>query len=418
MEVPEDRAGASLQCPLCRKLVDVPSLSDLQSLQEDGTFRIGEEEIRDEPDRLKELQRAFAPQRVDARGNDIDLRIRTDRPLAEDEVLEVLEDAKPTPPKYDPITGELIRDIPLRNEPVKVDPQTVPMAQAVINYASGVDIAEFNGWKIVPAMCNFQNMAVMGGVLVGHIIIQAMLLPILGGFFLLVPFFFFMCSLIAAHYGNVVSEIGTDVADELPRPLRNMSLYDDIWAPFTHFFIAAGLSYGWAFFAFQFPPELRLAWIGTVLIVGTLAFPALFLTTTTSGTVLNLAPHRLLRVVSTLGTAYLWCVIVWAIAGSVYVVGMGGSMLSVVGMFFQPGSQKWYEAPPFLVSYPLLFLGIFLTHAWCWYLGLLYRKHHDNFDWLLQRHERKIETIRPAKGFTAVRPQPGQTIVPPHRVQS
>jgi hypothetical protein len=61
----------------------------------------------------------------------------------------------------------------------------------------------------------------------------------------------------------------------------------------------------------------------------------------------------------------------------------------------------WGFASPWLVSYPLLLIGIVLMHAYCWYLGLQYREYNENFDWYLQRHHRKIEVIRSATGVMA-----------------
>jgi hypothetical protein len=43
----------------------------------------------------------------------------------------------------------------------------------------------------------------------------------------------------------------------------------------------------------------------------------------------------------------------------------------------------------FLVVVPALILGIFLMHWFCWYLGLMYRAHQEQFPWVLQRHVRE-----------------------------
>src|SRR5436309_2041390 len=98
LEVPIEQAGTSLQCPQCGRLVDVPTLSDLAALSEDGTYKVDELELRDEPDRLAKLHRAFGHQRVDEQGHDIDLRQQfapeEPVPLIEDDVLEVLEEAE------------------------------------------------------------------------------------------------------------------------------------------------------------------------------------------------------------------------------------------------------------------------------------------------------------------------------------
>ena len=38
------------------------------------------------------------------------------------------------------------------------------------------------------------------------------------------------------------------------------------------------------------------------------------------------------------------------------------------------------------VGYPMLAMGIYFAHLFCWYLGLLYREHHAQFPWAYQRH--------------------------------
>src|ERR1041385_9242088 len=95
LEVSDDFAGTSLQCPKCKRLVDVPTLSDLQSLDADGTFKMDREPVHDEPNRLADLKRAFAPTRVDEQGNEIDLRERfgeASGPLDDNEILELVKD--------------------------------------------------------------------------------------------------------------------------------------------------------------------------------------------------------------------------------------------------------------------------------------------------------------------------------------
>src|SRR5437868_14193614 len=74
LSVTDDRAGTSIQCPFCGKLIDVPLLSELKSLQADGTYKVDPEVQRLEANRLADLHRSFAPTRVDEYGRDIDLR--------------------------------------------------------------------------------------------------------------------------------------------------------------------------------------------------------------------------------------------------------------------------------------------------------------------------------------------------------
>ena len=416
MEVPDDRAGVSLQCPLCRRLVDVPHLSDLGHLTDDGSYKIDELELREEPERLPELYRAFAPTRVDESGNDIDLRHNPDRiqrPVQDDDVLEMIEDGPKLPPKYDPVTGELIREIEIKDDGRrKVDPSAIPMAQAVINYATGDTAKRFSGWKIIPELFKFQNAFVMMIIFVVHVFLQIMMFPLLVGIWIILPGFFFLVGALIAHYANVVGDIGPDNKDELPRPGRDLSWYDDLWNPFIQSSLALGLCYGPLAFIGHLPPNMRLAFAGTILIIGTVAFPAIYLTTTTSGTVMNLAPDKLLRVISTLGIHYFFAVGLWVLSAFVYMLGIGGTLMALSTLLDDSGTSPvtttapamgwtWGFASPWLVSYPLLVIGIVMMHAFCWYIGLQYREYYENFDWYLQRHHKKIEVIRSASGLAA-----------------
>ena len=38
------------------------------------------------------------------------------------------------------------------------------------------------------------------------------------------------------------------------------------------------------------------------------------------------------------------------------------------------------------IMLPLTAVSVYLTHFFCWHLGLLYRAHQEEFPWILQRH--------------------------------
>jgi hypothetical protein len=65
---------------------------------------------------------------------------------------------------------------------------------------------------------------------------------------------------------------------------------------------------------------------------------------------------------------------------------------------------------PVVIAYCLLLMGIVLMHGFCWYLGLAYRAHHDDFDWYFQRHHRKVEMIKSPTGIMV--PAPNKPIAP------
>src|SRR4051812_32961800 len=75
LEVEDDLSGTELQCPRCGLLTDVPTLSDLSSFADEGTYRMdGGGPVATDPDRMADLGMIYAKTKFDARGNEIDLR--------------------------------------------------------------------------------------------------------------------------------------------------------------------------------------------------------------------------------------------------------------------------------------------------------------------------------------------------------
>jgi hypothetical protein len=198
-----------------------------------------------------------------------------------------------------------------------------------------------------------------------------------------------------AHYAVIVEDIGVEGQDELPRPLRNFSWHDDMWGPFVQFAGALLLCYGWIFALNYMPHFLALPFFASVMIFGTIAFPAVLLTNSTSGTYLNLSPDRLLRVISELGVSYIICVILWAAASTTYILGIIASMLAVFRLFIPPSPGQWWLSIPVVIGYPMLLGGIFVMHGFTWFLGLQYRQHHEAFGWAYQQHVRTIKRPPP-----------------------
>ena len=111
LEVSDEFAGTSLQCPKCKRLLDVPTLSELKGIDEEGTYKLDALKLPDEPDRLANLQRAYAPQRVDHQGQQIDLRetFKGDaNAMDDDDVLEIMDAEPVSAPSTIPETGELV----------------------------------------------------------------------------------------------------------------------------------------------------------------------------------------------------------------------------------------------------------------------------------------------------------------------
>jgi hypothetical protein len=398
LEVPADHAGRSIQCPQCGRLVDVPTLSDIEHIAPDGTYTLEEAQIRDEVNLLAEMQRAFTRQRVDEIGREKDLR------MTQDDYANVgmgpidLVDEQPEPdrvaPKYDPVSGELIREIDVKEDAPRVDPSTIPVAAAVINYTRDDGSLEFRPSWIIPELFKFTNLIVILVIFLFHVFLQMTLMTLMAGIFLLAPAFIILWGLLASHYAVIVEDIAVEEKDELPRPLRDFDWHDDLWGPFVQFFGSLLLCYGPIVAALWMPPALRMPYVGAAFIGGTIAFPAVLLTLTTSGTWINLAPDKLLRVIRVTGGSYMLAVVLWGIAAAAYVGGIIGSVLAMIRLFLPVGSMPWYLDIPVPIAYPALLGGIFLMHGFVWYLGLLYRPHHAAFGWAYQQHIRRPPPIQ------------------------
>src|SRR5918993_2282470 len=285
-ETDDNMAGGLVQCPDCGKLNDIPTLSDLALIAEDGTYRVGAETEEEKNSRLAELGRAFARTRVDEYGAEMDRR-RTPQEIADagaDEVpLELKDELRPGAPKYDPATGELIRPLDVR-KPTAAEAAipAMPVARKTLKYASPDADVVTSGWQIVPRMLALPNIFVMFWILMTHIFLQVLSLAPHLMALLLLPIIGVILLLLIAHYANTIDETGPEARDELPRPLRDVNWYDDMWAPFINVMLAFLAAYGpgLACLLIEVPWQIRFSLFGTLSIIGTLAFPAILLTTT------------------------------------------------------------------------------------------------------------------------------------------
>jgi hypothetical protein len=420
-EVHDDLAGSSIQCPKCGLLTDVPSLSDLESFTDEGTYRIdADRPIVDDAERLEDLGIVYAKDKRDAEGNEIDLRTlpagrrwpgevnRDDADSAEP--LDFKDDAADITerPKYDPETGELIRPLDVRKDPQRdVNPASIPMATAsnTISYAR-VDLGRsVNPLRLISELFMPMNLVVMFFIALMHVINGVIFIAAIGLFFLW-PVWVIYQSLLLAHYGNVIDDTGRNDQDDLPRPLRDLSFYDDMWSPFVQMTGALMIAYAIPMIALaalfdRTGLPVELAWLGG-WVVGAIAAPALLLTTNLSGSTLNLRPDRVLGVMRTCGLHYFGVVIAGAIAFPIYFVGWIGICVSLLDAFVGAGSNvalllEFVGIPEsiarnvflsWLIVPAALLVGIYLMHYFCWYLGLLYKAHHDQFPWVLQRYIR------------------------------
>jgi hypothetical protein len=245
----------------------------------------------------------------------------------------------------------------------------------------------------------------MGFVFLAHLLLLGTGLIASLAFFPIIAFFV-IAFILLGHYGNVVDETATEGKDELPRPLRDLRWHEDLWGPAFQVLLSLALAYGWsvaALFLEGVDAQARVALAGVGLVFGTVAFPAILLTATTSGTIYNMRPDRVLAVARRLGMSYVAAVLAWVVAGGAYLVAMTGTTASAIAPLLPPTTGVWGVVLHPLASFPLLMVAIYLMHAFCWYLGLQYRKHHHEFPWVLQRYVGK-RPPPPREGFTVLPP--------------
>jgi hypothetical protein len=294
----------------------------------------------------------------------------------------------------------------------------VPIASRAIHYASS-GTQTVGGAGIFLEMFTGPNLFVMFCVLATHLFMQVMLIPAVI-FCLAIPLYLGIAALVLGHYANTIDETGPEGRDELPRPLRHMQWTEDLFGSFVRMSLALLLCFGPAW-GMMFVRGVPLAGRGVAALIfagfGMVLFPAVVLTTTTSGTVLNLRPDRVLGVMRRLGGSYITAVLFWCVAAGVYVLGFFGTNVTLI-QAFEKSPPKWMEiAFHPAITYPLLLAGIYLMHAFCWYMGLQYRWHHAELPWVLQRYSSRRDDHgnrlppppAPAQGFM-VQPTPRQAI--------
>lgn len=389
---PLEQAAGTVQCPDCGLLCDIPTLSDLASLEGDGTLRMAPAKPRVEPHRIDHLAAAFTRERLDGQGSEIDLRPSQDdlERIDSDAIpLKPREQALTEKPKYDPVTGELIRPIGVDERQVP-EAHTVPVAKRALSYASGDLMVIPSAGRALRDLFSPINMVVMLFILLLHLFNQISIFAVMGGLFLLAPSVVLFTALILAHYANVVDETGPEARDELPRPIRGVSFGDDIWRPFTQAAGAMLICFVPAhfFLAYAPPGPATLAVYVVLLGAGTFFFPAILLTLVTSGTIVNLRPDRVISVIRVIGGRYIISLLCFVLSAAGYWIVLQGTVLFVYRLMSRSAPAaplvNFISHPAFL--YPALMIVLLVAHYFCWHLGLLYRRYHDHFPWVMQHH--------------------------------
>lgn len=413
--VPESEAGAMVQCPLCKRLNDVPTLSDLRHLEDDGTLKLSDAPVKrgDDGRTLREMHRVYGKRKTDDDGTDIDLRHSLlpeaeEIPFAEPAPLprETDRDAVPTRPKYDPITGELVRDLDVRPvAPKKVIPvpprrQGVPIPtdrrtekgllydrRKALLEADDLEIPTFSSLPI--RLLSPINAMVMAFTAFGMFLLSWSMVPLFGGLFFVAIVPLIIQGLILAHYGNCIEELGPVGCNEIPRPLRFGEFLDDMWWPFTRMAVAVGLTIVPSIvFAANTDGGLRFVGGLTLLAVGLAFFPAVALITCASGAYSNLRPDRLLGTMACLGGGtYILAVLICAAAVVLNLMAIGAVFVSTVVLLTAKTGIELGVAGS--ITLAVVLAAVYMSHLACWWLGVLHRRNYDRFPWLFEEHERQ-----------------------------
>lgn len=388
-DVPAEMAGESLQCPACRRLVDVPRLSDIDAFENDGTVRLNDS--HQTPSALVDKLRAF--------GHRDDMR-----PSLEEFLIAGTGDPATTPkerpkPRYDPVTGELMLPVEIANDELP-PPPPVDTGAPVLGYARTVPQAgladergKLNWWAVPWRLLG--GWSLMALIIIWAVHVFCMVGVMIPGFnvFFILPAFVIVLIMVA-HYTNTIEEFGPNERDNIPVLLRSVSLGEDVIQPL----FKCGVSSLYAFFpllaiaifspphAFRDYPLLWLAPLGW----GLLLFPAALFTMVCGGVVHNLMPQRLLSVVIAAPVRYALASMVFYVALFGYCVALDTIEISPPTALVPSATQSQLLKTVANASITAgMFAGVvYLMHLAAAWLGLIYRSKHNDFNWVLQRHER------------------------------
>jgi hypothetical protein len=186
--------------------------------------------------------------------------------------------------------------------------------------------------------------------------------------------------------------------------MRNLSFADDFLRPFSNMLIALVYCFAPALILLAVLPRRAIGLSLLPAALGFLFFPAALLTTTAAGALRNLRPDRMAGIIRIAGGQYLLSFLVW-FAGLILFA------FSLFGPWLVPSSIRpdWlFVLNKPVIQFPMLFGIIILNHFASWHLGLIYRRYHEDFPWVLQKHvsARREAEAKKAAEIRAMRRKP------------
>ncbi len=258
-------------------------------------------------------------------------------------------------------------------------------------------------WRLALALLYPANAIVLATVVLLLAVIPGLLLLTFGGAFPVGLIVAGVVAIVAGHYVNVVDETGPEAFDEMPTVARSVSFSEDVFQPLMRLLLALGVCF-WPMLGVMALADWRPSAAAVALLIvplglaGAALFPAVLLTIVCGGggTLQNLHPIRLWRVITldrrtyAILTAGLLpaAVAAHALAALLFTdvaLGLlGGSWITPLGPILPPAALA-------AIGLAMLMVGVHLAHLSAWWMGRHYRRFHEGFGWVLQRHERAID---------------------------
>jgi hypothetical protein len=407
--VPDSEAGGLIQCPRCGRLNDIPTLDDLRSLNPDGTLKLGDA-AKPAKSALKDLQRTYDKSRTNEAGDEYDLRQSVDdlRKVGAKE-KGIAGDVKPEKPKYDPITGELVRPLDIKpepNRPAGASGKTGGKGTVIgaVGTSAAADAMDRQRRKEdydrasselfpIPSLASLPfrllepiNLLMMIFTAVALMAFSLFSMPVLAGLIFAIPVPIVVGGVLLAHYANCVEDLGPGEENDIPRFLRDAEFLADIWKPFVRMVFSLGVCFAPPIvFASRGDGFIQFVGTGVLAVLGAMMFPAVALVFCASQHVGNLRPDRLLGTIVVLGWQYVPTMILALLAVVLHVATMVILVAASASLF---GTNKSAIGQWWLAAAITTPLAVYFGHLAAWWLGVTYRRHQGQFPWVFEMHER------------------------------